>query len=256
MKKRLEGKVALITGGGSGIGAAIAKLFSQEDCLSIIVGRRLKVLEGVVETVVAEGYKAVCYTLDITDEDQVKKTIDRIALNYGEIDILVNNAGIINSSPEACENIGWDEIKSVLNINVYAPIGLTNHVLSRLIKAGKKGSVINIASICAHHGCAEYPTYSASKGALLSYTKAIAAKYARHFIRANSISPGIIHTPMSYVEMGDFDSQIIELNELHPLGRIGVPLDVAKAALFLSGDESEWITGQDIIVDGGWLLRE
>lgn len=256
MQKRLEGRIALVTGGGTGIGAAVANLFSQEGALSIIIGRRIEPLETVVSSILSQGNKAVCYALDITNENQLKETIDQISIKYGEVDALVNNAGIINSLPEKLEDNQWKEIEDLLKINLYATMGLTQYVLYKLVASKKKGSVVNIASICAHQGCAEYPTYSAGKGAILSYTKAIAGKYATKLIRVNSISPGVIHTPMSYVEMKDFDSQVEELNSQHPLGRVGKPRDVAYAALFLSSDESEWITGQDLIVDGGWLLRE
>jgi len=128
--------------------------------------------------------------------------------------------------------------------------------LQNMLDNNIKGTITNITSISAHRATSGYATYSASKGAVISYTRVIALQYASKGIRANCVSPGIILTPMTYVDRENFDDNSIDrLNQLHPLGRVGTPIDVAYTVLFLSSEESSWITGQDLIVDGGLSIE-
>ncbi len=254
MSKRMQSRIALITGGGTGMGAAIASLFAKEGARVAIIGRREAPLQKTKEQIQAEGFEAIFYCGDVSKISDVKKVIENVNQRFGPIDALVNSAGVINSQPEDIIKMNSEEWDFLMNINIKGVFHTTKFFIENLIANSRKGTIVNISSICAHQGCPEYATYSASKGAVSAYTKAVAAKYGHYGIRVNSVSPGVVHTPMSYVEMENFDSMIDEFNKEHPLGRIGNPEDVAYAVLYLSCEESSWITGQDLIVDGGWTL--
>lgn len=254
MSGRLLNRVALVTGGGSGIGKAISELLAEEGATIIISGRRQEPIANLACELRNRGLSTAYYVLDISNKDEVSNAIGEITSKFGCIDLLVNNAGIINCESEDSVDL-LVEMEKVIKTNFFGTVHVTKFVIDNLIDHKKKGTIVNIASICASQGCSGYSIYSASKGAVVSFSKSIAATYAKLGIRVNCISPGVIHTPMSYVETKDFDLRVDEFDKAHPLGRVGKPTDIAKAVLFLSSDDSEWITGQDIIVDGGWLLR-
>jgi len=148
-----------------------------------------------------------------------------------------------------------EEWHRMMDINIKGVFHTTRFVLHNMVENRRNGTIVNIASICAYRASSGYATYSASKGAVIAYTRVIALQYGKYGIRANCVSPGAVDTPMAYVDRTDFPGMISRLNEMHPLGRIGRPEDIACAVLFLSCDESAWITGQDLIVDGGLTIR-
>lgn len=249
----LEGKVALVTGAGSGMGRATAELFLREGSFVIFVGRTLERLTKAQHDLDPLKKSSILFAGDISDRSFVDDLMKHLNQEEINIDILVNAAGVIDAAEEDDTQIGA-EFDKILDINVKGMIYICTAVVADMIKAQKGGAIVNIASIAGHFGNAEYPTYAASKGAVLSYTKSLASKYGKYGIRANSISPGVVLTPMSYIEDPDFDQYIPELNASHKLGRIGRPVDIANAVFFFSSQLSEWITGQDLIVDGGFTV--
>lgn len=238
------------------MGAAVARLFAKEGAKVAIMGRREAPLKETIQKIRSEGFEASYFCGDVSKESDVPNVITKVNELYGPVDALVNCAGVINSQPEEPVEMTGERWDWLMDINAKGIFHTTKHVVANMVKSSKKGTIVNIASTCAHQASPGYATYSASKGAIIAYTRVIAAQYGSYGIRANCISPGVVHTPMSYVEMPNFDSRIPEFDRAHPLGRIGQPEDIAYAVLFFSSDESSWITGQDLIVDGGWTIGD
>jgi len=253
--QRMLNKVAFITGGGTGIGAAIARLFAKEGASVLIIGRREDPLKFTCKEIEDFGGQASYFCGDITNSRHVQKAINFTNDSLGHITTLVNSAGVAkrNEDPTKLKETDW---QFLINVNIKGVFYTTKYVLQNMLDNNIKGTITNITSISAHRATSGYATYSASKGAVISYTRVIALQYASKGIRANCVSPGIILTPMTYVDRENFDDNSIDrLNQLHPLGRVGTPIDVAYTVLFLSSEESSWITGQDLIVDGGLSIE-
>ncbi len=243
----IERKTVLITGGSSGIGKQIAILFASNNYSVIIVGRdenKLKDVSSISNNIKYD----VC---DLENQNDIVKMLNSI----NNIDILINCAGTINSIEEK-EEYDLDSLNKVIDINLKASISTSLLAIEKMIKNDIKGVIINIGSIVAKNGSKFFPIYSASKGGIVSFTKSIAARFGEHGIRCNIISPGVIKTPMSYIETPNFDDYIDSIEDKTPLKRLGNPSDVAELALFLAGGNSSFITGQEIIVDGGYTLSQ
>ena len=231
-------KTILITGGSSGIGKAIATLFREKDYEVVTIGK----------THGKEIDNNNHFVVDVSDYYAVKKVIDSI----DTIDIVVNCAGVINSDEEP-ESFSIETLNSVIDVNLKGTIMICGLVIDKMVSNNVNGNVINISSI-SNKGSKYFPIYSASKGAIVSYTKSIASRYGKEGIRCNVISPGIIETPMSYHETADFKDYIPGLIEKHCLNRIGRPSDIAKLVSFLVSDDAEFIIGEEIVIDGGYTL--
>lgn len=242
------GKKVLITGGGTGIGEAIAKLFCKEGYDVYIVGRRKENLEKVCNDTNNLINYFVC---DINNENDVKEIINKL----DNIDVLINCAGIISSGEES-EKYNYLELNNIINTNLKSTLAICLQLIDKWKKNNAKGNIINIGSIAARNGSKYFPIYSSSKAGLIAFSKSIASRYGVDNIRCNVISPGVIRTPMSYIETPNFDDYIEEIENKTPLKRIGHPNDIAKVALFLDSSDSEFITGQEIIVDGGYTLSQ
>ena len=245
---RLEGKVAIISGGARGQGAAEAKMFAREGA-KVVFGDILDDDGKQVEAEINEtGGDATYVNLDVTDEDSWKSAVDTAVERYGKVDILVNNAGVAfwtfgdDASVE-----DWD---TVMDINAKGVFLGTKAVIPEMRKAGG-GSIINISSISGMVGQATiHPGYNASKGAVRILTKSTAIQYAKEGIRCNSVHPGPVRTPMT--ERGWGTSEGIERNQRNtPLGRYADPDEIATGVLFLASDESSYMTGSELVIDGG-----
>jgi meso-butanediol dehydrogenase / (S,S)-butanediol dehydrogenase / diacetyl reductase len=244
---RLENRVALITGGGSGIGRAIAELFAREGAKVVAADRYLDRAEETAAMITAAGGKATAADVDVSNgaavEAMVKQSIDA----YGRIDILVNNAGIsVGSDILTIDEATWD-----LNLNVVLKgvFLCSKAVLPGMIERGN-GVIINMSSVNGLYGIGEEP-YSAAKAGMINLTQNMAVKYGPQGVRVNCICPGSIQTPIWGERVAE-DPQIFDkLAKWYPLRRVGQPEDVASAALFLASDESSWITGAILPVDGG-----
>lgn len=250
---RLKGKVALVTGGGTGIGRAIAELFASEGAQVAVLGRRVEYLEDVVAAITRDGGRALSCPADVTDEEAVAAAVERILAAFGDLSIVVNNAGTLRRGEDPTRSERW-EWERDLAVNLTGPFLVLKHTLPVLVKRSS-GSIVNIASQIALAGAPGYATYAAAKGGVVSLTRALAVEFGPQGVRCNCICPGLVDTPMAYVGRPNFDSLREDLARAHPLGRIGWPEDVAYAALYLASDESSWVTGVVLPVDGGFTAR-
>lgn len=248
---RLLNKVAIITGGNSGIGRASAILFAKEGAKVVIAARNLEEGRAVVDLIKKSGGKAVFLRTDVSKEAEIKNLMDFTIKLFGRIDILCNNAGIDLAKPVT--ETTQEELDRVLDINLKGVFYGCKHAIPYMIKGGG-GSIINTASSAGLVGSPNLAAYCASKGAVVILTKEMALDYAKKNIRVNCICPGAILTPMvkRFAEKSSDPEQILKnLEKLHPIGRIGRPEEVANAMLFLGSDESSFITGHALAVDGG-----
>ena len=249
---RLENKVALISGGARGQGAAEARLFAKEGS-KVVIGDVLEDEGRQVEAEINElGGECVFVSLDVTSEDAWQNAVDTAVNRFGKLDILVNNAGIFKlATVEETSSELWDEI---MDINAKGVFLGTKCAIPQMRKVGG-GSIINISSVAGLIGSYNSAAYGASKGAVRLFTKATAIQYAKEGIRANSIHPGVIETPMTESNLlGDEEARQFSISR-HPLGRVGQPEDVAYGALFLASDESSFMTGSELVIDGGLTAR-
>lgn len=240
---RLDGKTAVITGGGSGIGEACCRLFALE-------GARVAVLDrdaDAANAVAAElGANAFAIRIDVTDEAGVRDAMAVCASRFGHIDILINNAGIAVRWP--VEELDDEDWKRVIDVNLRGAFLCSKYALPHM---RAPGSIIHMSSVAGITGVRNRAAYSASKGGLIALMRNMAMDYAPRAIRVNCICPGFVRTPFTAALFADSERRS-RLTVLHPLGRLGEPEDVARTALFLAGDESSWITGHALVVDGGF----
>ncbi len=241
-------KKVLITGGGTGIGKAITKTFYEKGYEVYILGRRKEKLEEVCNDTNNSINYFIC---DISNDNETKRIINKL----NNIDTLINCAGIISSGEEK-EKYNYLELNNIIDTNLKGTISMCLQIIDKWKENNTKGNIINIGSIVAKNGSKYFPIYSASKAGIIAFSKSIASRYGELGIRCNVISPGVIKTPMSYIETPDFDDYIEDIENNTPLRRLGNTEDIAKVALFLDSDNSLFITGQDIVVDGGYTLSQ
>lgn len=243
---RLEGKVVIITGAANGMGATEASLFAKEGAKVVATDVQTEPLKKVVQEIKNNGGEAKAFEHNVTSEEEWKNVIAETVKAYGQIDVLVNNAGV--SSPKTIANMEMDEWNKVMNINLNGCVIGMKYVIPEMQKAGG-GSVINVSSIGGLVGMAGTSPYTAAKGALRSLSKSAAVDYAKDTIRVNSLHPGIIQTPMTAPSMEHAMEYYKTFTQLPYLGK---PEDVAYGALFLASDESRFMTGSELVIDGGW----
>ena len=242
---RLKDKTAIITGGGTGIGLATARAFYQEGAKILFFGRRKEHLAHAGEKL---GAAAIIVQGDMTNNNDLDQLINETLHNFKKIDILVNNAGLFNGSPlHEISDSQWDEI---MDINIRSVFQLTRRVLPVMLSQ-KYGSIIHISSILGLIAVPQVAAYNVSKGALNQFSRSIAVEYGSSGIRSNSICPGLIATDMTADLMKDADL-MKEWSKDYPIGRFGKPEDVANACLYLASDESSFVTGITLPVDGGF----
>lgn len=250
---RLENKVALISGAGMGQGRSACLIFAREGAKIVALDIDEAAGKETVKLVKEQGGEAVYCNCDIAVEKQVEKAVVDGVNAFGKLNILYNNAGVLwrDKDFEVTRTIeeSWDR---VMNINLKGAVWVCKYGVPELIKAGG-GSIINIASVSALLGfTTAQDAYTCSKGALVSLTRSLAIVYAKYKIRANTIHPGAIDTPMQK----EWDAETRKaIAEWVPLGRMGKPEDIANCALFLASDESAYVTGAEIIVDGGIMVK-
>jgi len=251
---RLKDKVSIVTGASSDIGKEISKRFVEEGSKVILIARDLEKLEKARKEIGNEELTA-SMSCDLTDESQVFQTVTQIVDTYGKIDILVNNAGAINDPVHFHEMQDLD-IKKLIDVNLFGVFHMTKAVLSKMSDV-KSGVIVNIGSISGERAIprVHLAAYSSTKAAISMLTKAIAVEYARRHIRCNSVNPGIINSGMIKPYLDDPKARKV-IEERIPLVRIGEPIDVANAVLFLASDEASWITGTILNVDGGKTASE
>lgn len=252
---KLKDKVAVITGAGSGIGRATAILFAKEGAKVVVVDCDRDSGEETVKIIKESGGEAIFVYADVSKSLDVQKMVESVVSKYGAIDILFNNAGINVALPitELTEEI-WDNI---INVNLKGVFLCCKYVIPVMKRQGS-GVIINMGSTSALIGVAYFGAYTASKGGVLALTRTIALEVAPFNIRVNCICPGMVETPLSkrtWERMGISEEKRGERAKLVPLGRVGKPEEIARVALFLASEGSSYMTGANIVVDGGWTAH-
>lgn len=248
---RLSGKVALITGAGMGMGKTEAILFAQEGAKVIVTDINEEAGLDTVKKIEKAGYKAEFMKLDVRNESEWKQVTKNVIEKYGKLDVLVNNAGILPMNP--IEETSEEEWKHVFQVNVMGVFFGCKHAVEGMKKAGG-GSIINIASAYGIIGAPNAAAYETSKGAVRALTKAAACDLAKYKIRVNSVHPGLIDTPMTQDTIKD-PKKTKELLLTTIMERPGKAEEVALPVLMLASDESSYMTGSELIIDGGYTAR-
>ena len=248
---RLDGKVAVITGGNSGVGAATAKLFAKEGATVVITARREAALKEVADEITAAGGEVYAVSTDISKPEDPEALMQKVMDKYGKIDILVNNAGTIRRAPllEYKEE-DWD---AVMNINLNAVYHLSQKVAKVMVEQ-KSGKIINVASMLSFQGGKFVPPYTASKHGVAGITKAFANELATHNVQINAIAPGYIKTANTAPIRAD-EKRNSEILSRIPADRWGEVSDLMGTVVFLASRASDYINGHILAVDGGWLVR-
>ncbi|MCI0782366.1 MAG: glucose 1-dehydrogenase [Chloroflexi bacterium] len=248
---RLEGKVALISGGARGMGAAEARLFASEGA-KVVIGDLLEDEGRQTEAQINEaGGECLFIRLDVTSESDWQDVVATTVARFGKLDILVNNAGIFRTERvEDTSEQSWDQ---VMDVNAKGVFLGTKAAIPEMRKVGG-GSIVNISSIAGLVGSPYSSAYNASKGAVRLLTKSTAIQYAREGIRANSVHPGVIETEMTREVVNDEAFRQFRL-VTNPIPRLGQPEDVAYGVLFLASDEASFMTGSELVIDGGWTAQ-
>jgi NAD(P)-dependent dehydrogenase (short-subunit alcohol dehydrogenase family) len=247
---QLNGKIAIVTGASKGIGAAIAKGLARSGAKVVVnYASDRAAAERVVSAITAGGVDAIAVGADVSKPEDVRRLFSRTIQTFGRLDILVNNAGISGSSVGDADGFeGWQKLLSVNAASVF--LG-TKSAAAVMIPNGR-GSIVNISSIMGFVGGAEsHPGYAASKGAVRLYTKAAAAKYGPSGIRVNSVHPGYMPPMLNATNAAGRASKI----EATPLRRLGEPIEVAYGVLFLASDEASFVTGTELVIDGGYIAQ-
>lgn len=245
---RLDGKVSLITGAAAGLGRVAAELFAREG--SKVVVADLADGDEAVAAIRAAGGQAIHVNCDVSDEASVRAAVERTVAEFGGLHVLYNNAGVSLADDDGPVETDPDVWDTTLKVNVTGLAMCCRHGIPAMLGSGG-GSIINVASFVAHLGAATPQiAYTASKGAVLSMTREIAVIYARQGIRANALCPGPVLTPLLSKYLSDEERRQRRLVHI-PMGRFGEPIEIANGALFLASDESSFMTGQSLLVDGG-----
>lgn len=238
--KRLEGKVALVTGAAQGIGLAVAKTFAREG--ATVVGGDVREFE------VGVGFET--HHLDVSSPKDWEHVVRSIVAKYGRVDVLVNNAGIVKSY-EPVHGTDLESWQLVLSVNLTGSFLGMQAVLPAM-RAARKGSIINFSSIWGNVGVSGAAAYNAAKGGVRNMTKNAAVTYAKENVRVNSVHPGLIRTPLVIAQADEMNAGIIAQT---PMGRMGTPEEVAFGCVFLASDEASFMTGSELVIDGGYLAQ-
>jgi len=254
---RLKDRTCIVTGGANGIGKATCVRLAKEGAKVAVTdladddGARLR------DEIMQEGGTAEYWHLDVTDEDAVHRVFDEVAEKFGQIDVIVNNAGI-SGADKPTHEISAEEWRQVMDVNVNGVFYCTKAAIPHLRKAGG-GSIINLSSIYGIIGAPDIPPYHASKGAVREMSKTDAVLYAKEGIRVNSVHPGFIWTPLveAMAEASDVgkDAFRAQLDELHPVGHVGEPEDIAAGIAYLASDDAKFVTGSELVIDGGYTAQ-
>lgn len=255
--KRLEGYVAVVTGGARGIGKAVCELFAEHGSITVVTDILDEEGKKLVKEIKGKGGEAEFFHLDTSQEKQVKEILAQVNEKFGGIQVLVNNAGITGPNKPTHE-IELEEWQKLMDINVNGVFLCTKHVIPYM-RQGKGGSIINLSSIYGIISSPDVPAYHASKGAVRLMSKTDALLYAPDKIRVNSIHPGYIWTPLVENLAKESPEGVEEfrknLDALHPIGHVGEPIDIAYGALYLASPESKFMTGSELVIDGGYTAQ-
>ncbi len=248
MDLNLREKVAIVTGGGQGIGRAIAITFANEGAYVAVADKNLSTAEKVASEINTAGGKAIAVQVDVTDEVKVNEMVETVIAAFGHIDILVNNAGTaFHKFFTQTTQQDWD---IDFNINLRGAVNCSKAVIQHMMDR-RYGKIVSIASDAGKIGEPRLVTYSAAKAGIIAFSKALAKEAGRYGINVNTVSPGTIETPLSMGLLGDNVDQVVKS---YAIRRLGKPEDVANAAVFLASDAASFITGQSLSVNGGYSM--
>ncbi|MBN8855971.1 MAG: sugar dehydrogenase [Sphingobacteriales bacterium 50-39] len=261
MEKKLQGQIAIVTGASSGIGAGVAKALAAAGAI-VVINHPVAATEAAARAVLQEvedaGDKGILYQCDVSKEDEVKKMFSDVVAQFSTVDILVNNAGLQRDSP--FQDMSLEQWNYVLGVNLTGQFLCAREAIREFLRRGvvpersiSAGKIICMSSVHEVIPWAGHANYAASKGGIMMMMKSIAQEFAPWKIRVNSIGPGAIKTPINH-QAWDTPSAEKKLLELIPYGRVGVVEDIGKAAVWLASDDSEYVTGTTLFVDGGMTL--
>jgi len=249
---RLKDKITLITGASEGIGQQVAQAFAREGATVIMLARGEEKLKAAADAIQAEGLKAEPMPCDVASSEQMESVFQQVIEKHGRIDVLVNNAAV--AIPGDITDDSDEEWNTLLNINLLGVFRGIKYALPSMLKQGK-GSIINMASVQGERSWDHWTTYAAAKGAIKAATRQLAGQYGKQGVRFNTISPGAIDTPMNRKRAETEGPEFYEANKrMHALGRMGEDDEVNGACIYLASDESSFVTGTDLAVDGGLLV--
>jgi NAD(P)-dependent dehydrogenase (short-subunit alcohol dehydrogenase family) len=250
----LHGKVAVVTGAGRGLGAAAARALAEAGADLVLLGRtaaHLEKLQNELADLHGEGRKFLIVTADVADESSVQQVADRVTAELGRVDILVNNAGIASASPTL--DVPLSDIRRTIDVNLIG-VMLCSRIFGAKMVAQRAGSIINIGSIAGLIGEAHIAAYSASKGAVLALTRALAVEWARYGVRVNGIAPGYFRTDLNKAALDDPEIGAKIVRQI-PLQRVGRPEEIGPLVAYLASDVSAFMTGSTLVIDGGQTAR-
>ncbi|WP_201005710.1 SDR family NAD(P)-dependent oxidoreductase [Paenibacillus glycanilyticus] len=250
---KLSGKTAIVTGGSSGIGEAIVRLFAAEGANVVIADRKANDAARLIEQIQINGGSVIAVQTDVSKDEEVRRLMQETVLQFGRIDIVVNNAAAI--MPKYLEEVEEEEWDRIFNVNLKSVFLMIKYSIAELKKT--RGSIVNMSSLNGLIGQKMNPVYAATKGGMNALTKALALDYAPYGIRVNSICPAGVTTPLLeqwISQQADPVQTVRNLNAMHPLGRPATSEEVAQTALFLASDSSGFVTGVALPVDGGASL--
>lgn len=246
---KLANKVAIVTGGASGIGKATVELFAKEGAQVVIADFSDKGQE-LSNGLNGQGYDTLFVKTDVTSEADVKNAVEQTVAKYGRLDIMFANAGIANDAP--LQELGFEAWKRTIDINLTGVFLSDKYAIEQMMKQGTGGAIVNTGSIHSHAGKGGVTAYAAAKGGVKLLTQSAGIDYAKAGIRVNAVCPGYIDTPLL---QGMDETVFNHLVSLHPMGRLGRAEEVAKAVLFLASDDASFITGASLLVDGGYTAQ-
>jgi NAD(P)-dependent dehydrogenase (short-subunit alcohol dehydrogenase family) len=254
MQQRLAGKVALVTGGGGGIGRAPCLAFAREGAKLAVVDVDARAAAQVAEAVAATGAEVIAIAADVAESAEVSTMVDQVVSRFGRLDIAFNNAGIeiehkpLAETPEA-------DFDRLMRVNVKGVWLCMKFEIAQMLKQGGGGAIVNTSSIGGLVGAPRQPVYGATKHAVLGLTKAAALEYGRKGIRVNAVCPGIIRTEMTERALAREPRRQTYIDQAHPIGRLGEAEDVARSVVFLCSDDAAFVLGHSLAVDGGFTAR-